>query len=355
MRSLVVIGVLAGCGRAHFDPRVGDAVTGDDAAAVDDATGAPDGLILADAPACVGTGFYTLCPAQPIAPVVMLDTSTIDTDTSPLCGGYTGTSDALCVIAADSVEVIGAVGATGARPLVLLGMSTLAIAGTIDVASHRGGLAGPGSAALCSANEVAMNKFGGPGGSFGGRGGAGGGGVSAGATLAPTTLRGGCRGADGSGSTQGRGGIGGGAIYLVAGQKVTVAGTINASGAGGTGAFDTAGGGGGGSGGMIVLDAPAISVAGQVFANGGGGGEGAGNSNSGNPGADPSAPLVRAAGGSGGAGAGDGGAGAAAANLDGSNGALSGSAEGGGGGGGAGVIRVFPPRPLIGAISPTPS
>lgn len=348
MRSLVIV-ALVGCGRVHFDARAGD-----DAMASDAPGELTDG-VLPDATTCVGAGLLALCPAQPIAEALTLTTSTIDTDTSPLCGGYTGSLDALCVIAADRLVVLGDVGVTGSRPLVLLAISSLDITGLVDAASHRGGQVGPASATPCPPGEVATGKLGGPGGSFGGRGGAGGGAVLAGATLAPTTLRGGCRGADGSGGNQGRGGRGGGALYLVAGATLTITGTVNASGAGGTGALDTAGGGGGGSGGMIVLDAPAILVAGEVFANGGGGGEGAGNSNAGNPGADPTSPLVAAAGGAGGAGAGDGGDGAAAANLAGQAGMLSGSVEGGGGGGGAGVIRVFPAQTLAGAVSPAPN
>ena len=305
---------------------------------------------------CFGNGLVKLCPGAPITGAVTL-TGAINTDTSPLCIAFAQTN--ACVIAGATVNLpIGTtVTATGSRPLVILATQSLAIEGTLDVASHRQGQLGAGANdAACIAGQAATNKYGGPGGSFGGRGGAGGGGpLAAAATTSITTLRGGCAGLQGAGGTQGAGGSGGGAVYLIAASSLAITGTINASGAGGGGAIDTAGGGGGGSGGMIGLDAPSITIASSalIFANGGGGGEGAGNSNSGLAGADPTTALTPAAGGAGGAGAGDGGNGAAGVITSGGNGTV--SDEGGGGGGGAGVIKVFPAQSVSGAVSPTPS
>ena len=363
MRAWLVSGIgvaaLGGCGRAHFDVVRGDG--GVDDAAIADGADAIDAMFAPDARLCFGAGLYSLCPAQPVTTSIVFGVSqTLDTDTSTLCGAYSGAPAGLCVIAAENLTVVATIEvmATGSRPLVLLATNTLAIEGAVDAASRRGGLAGPGADPnTCGMTQAPTNKDGGPGGSFGGRGGAGGGAVPAALVVASpvTELRGGCRGREGAGGMQGVGGRGGGAVYLMAGQTLAITGVVNASGAGGTGAIDTAGGGGGGSGGMIVLDAPSIVVSGVVFANGGGGGEGAGNSNAGLPGDDPSTPLMRADGGSGGAGAGDGGDGSAGNALDGLSGGLSGSSEGGGGGGGAGVIRVFPAQSLGGTISPAPS
>lgn len=359
MRVVVVLGacgLLSACGRAGFDP-----LARADAMLEPEPDGAVDGAndsIQTDALACFGTGLYTLCP-QVVTPGTIVLPTLIDTDASPLCGAYTGTSDSLCVIAATTLLVsTGAVvAATGSRPLVLIGTENVDIDGTLDVASHRAGRTGPGATGnACMAGTAPMDKLGGPGGSFGGTGGAGGGPVPSGAGVTGVaSLRGGCAGSDGSGGTQGTGGAGGGAVYVMAGASVIIEGTVNASGAGGGGALDTAGGGGGGSGGMIVLDAPLVTLAASssVFANGGGGGEAAGNSNSGNPGADPASALTRASGGAGGAGAGDGGSGSAGSDLTGVAGLRGGSAEGGGGGGGAGLVRVFSPQfTQTGALSP---
>lgn len=364
MRSVLpVVGIVAGiggCGRSGFDPLRSDGALTD--VAIEDAGTTLDTMLAPDARACFGAGLYTICPQRPIAITTTIGSSmTIDTESSAMCGTYTGIPAALCVVAAKDLTIAtgSVLEATGSRPLVLLATQALVIDGTVDVSSRRGGRVGPAAnSPACGGGQTPTNKQGGPGGSFGGRGGAGGGGVQSAAVVAAVTeLRGGCAGRQGSGGQQGAGGNSGGALYLMAGEALSISGNVNASGAGGNGAVDTAGGGGGGSGGMIVLDAPSISIlaGGQVFANGGGGGEGAGNSNSGNPGANPSSALVRAAGGAGGAGAGDGGSGSAGANNSGLAGALGGSSEGGGGGGGAGVIKVYPAQPLTGTISPSPS
>ncbi len=322
---------------------------------------------------CYGNGVVTVCPVNPITgqqQITLTNTQTINTDTSTMCQPYrradgTSASD-FCVLAAKSITIsqTGRLNGIGSKPLVLVGANMLDLAGTLDVASHRGGLVGAGADPVaCPTVAAPTGSKGGPGGSFGEEGGDGGTGAEGGLPVPPgpfagavTTLRGGCRGLAGAGLQPGAGGRGGGAVYLISTDMITIAGTINASGAGSSGAnLNGGGGGGGGAGGMIGLDAPTIvvSLTARVFANGGGGGEGAAG-NPGNGGDDPASPTIPALGGAGGAGnGGDGGDGGDAVHdpRNGSGDAVS----GGGGGGGVGVIQVFPPRTLTGSISPPPS
>ncbi len=331
----------------------------------------PDALEIDALPAGCYGGFVTVCPDAPITgntQVTVTFPTTLNTTTSTLCAPYhlpDGTSDSkYCVIAAKTVTInlAGRWNVTGARPLIVIATNQLDVAGTIDAASHLGGVSGPGTdAAACIPGGLPNGDEGGPGGSFGTIGGAGGGvGLAptvppAPATPIPLTLRGGCPGRAGSGGNAGTFGRGGGAVYLIA-DALSITGTVNASGAGGRGAGLSAGGGGGGSGGMIVLDAPAITIGNgaRIFANGGGGGEGGGGANGGHDGADSSAPAtVGLGGGDNAGGGGDGGDGAANGTP-----AEKGNNEddsGGGGGGGAGVIRVFPSQQLGGSISPPAS
>lgn len=163
-------------------------------------------------------------------------------------------------------------------------------------------------------------------------------------------LRGGCPGGIGGGGANDvtslgpAGGSSGGAVYLIAGDAITLTGHVFASGEGGrarsgsTGFMD--GGAGGGSGGMIGLNAPTITIAGIVAANGGAG-SGGGDYNGGIPG-QPGSTLqwnVPAMGGAGdpccGAQGGSGASNTGAPTVGGTN--ISG---GGGGGGGAGVIWI---------------
>ncbi len=324
--------------------------TGADAAA-------PDGTT------CYGAGLVRLCFAQPPGGNVRL-TGNLggDTSTSPLCMQMAGA----CVVAAShlTIEAGASVSVTGDRPLVLLGTASIDIAGTLDVASHRGGSRGPGANPTdCPVAPASTAATGGPGGSFGGRGGKGGDssflyfGAPSGPTIAPTMLHGGCPGSPGN-PGGGEAGAGGGVAYLISAGMISITGTVDASGAGGGGGVSAlgGGGGGGGAGGMIGLDAPLVLVGAtaQVFANGGGGGEGGDAASIGNNGADPTAPDSPAAGGAGAAtGGGDGGDGAAGTTLTGGDG--QGLNEGGGGGGGAGIILVFPQQVLGGSISPPPS
>ena len=330
---------------------------------------APDAPALPDAQVCFGggAGLEAICLAKPPdGPRVFEGVTSIDTGAFDGC--VKSDRDELCVIVATDLAISpgATVRARGTRPLVLLASGSIAIDGTLEVASRVAGaqLGAGANSPLCATVTAPENRAGGPGGTMRGRGGAAGsssfGGVSVpAAPVSPVVgLRGGCPGRAGAGATPddhgGAGGPGGGAGHVLAGVSISVDGTINASGGGGAGALESAGGGGGGSGGMIVLEAPIVTGTGTVFANGGGGGEGA-STNSGNSGADPTAPTMPAQGGRGGAAqGGDGGNGSAGSTLAGQAGS-NGFSAGGGGGGGAGLIRVAPlPHAITGAISPPP-
>jgi hypothetical protein len=327
---------------------------------------------MADAaPSCYGGGLLSICPTiEPTAAVAL--SGAINTQSSPLCRPYTGANqNAYCVVQGTSVSITASVRATGTKPLVILATGTITITGTLDV-SDGGANFNPSN---CAAAGTPMTAQGGAGGSFTGAGGAGGGvasglGPASGATTSTPSVRGGCNGANGSGTTAGVGGRGGGAVYLIAGTSISVAstGTINAiggvgtgAGASGGGASAGAGGGGGGAGGFVGFDAPAVTVAGIVFANGGGGGEGATPLKDGNDGAASASPSTAGSGGAGGAPrGGNGGAGSAGANRAGGNASAGGlcdrgGAAGGGGGGGAGMIYIHPAQTLGGQVAPPPS
>lgn len=325
-------------------------------APIDDATGAQ---------LCLGT-FVKVCVDVPPT-ALTLATQMIDTSdpTSGMCLPYVAspTVDA-CVIAAQTITIASGntVSVTGRRRLILFAAGSITLAGVLDAASHRGGRTGPAAdTGPCPTSvtppTVAGQGGGGWGGTFGGPGNNGGntsgGGVggTAGAVLNIATLGGGCAGGSGAGSTGGSGGHGGGAVALLAGQTITVSGTVNASGAGGNGARAAAastggGGGGGGAGGMVVLDAASVVITGQCFTSGGGGGEGS-SLIAGKDGGDPG-PSGPGNGGSGGSPlGGDGGAGGAGTSgaRSGDNGnstvnPITDAGGGGGGGGGVGIIKI---------------
>jgi hypothetical protein len=312
-------------------------------------------------------------------------TGTLDTGTSTKClatqpaGWTTRGQPESCFVVGTTVNIAG-LDVTGTRPLVIVATDSITVSGLLDVASHVGAgtapKAGPGSpfggCVLPLANPTISNSGGGggAGGSFMSRGAACGagnnqqmgntGGIAGNPlTQNPVALRAGCAGqAGGSGAAAGGvGGAGGGAVYLVAGNTVTITdtGIINASGAGAAPAGNHGGGGGGGAGGMIVLAATSISAAnGKLLANGGGGGAGTNNGN-GNPGNDPVAttPLTPAASVTGPSNCCSGGSGfaqgsPAVAGVDGDA-----TLSGGGGGGGAGFIQTT--AALGTQVSPTPT
>lgn len=318
---------------------------------------APGGEVLD----CFGTQLLKICvPPSSLTGVTISAPLTINTDTMELCtaiGKY-------CVIAASTLTINAALRATGTKPLVLLASDSILVNQLIDVGSHRLPTEFIGAGAdpvTCLAGALPGTSAGGAGGSFAGAGGSGGaggdggaGGLPASATTPIPAVRGGCRGQDGNGPGKGVGGHGGGAVYLIAGNRISITGPgINAAGEGGTGGVvignAMSGGGGGGAGGMIGLDAPTITSTGLILANGGGGGQGSGTSFPGAPGSDP-AGINAASGGThdqpeGSGCGGDGGSGSSG--IVGGSGAGGGAfrcgAPGGGGGsggGGAGIIKA---------------
>ncbi len=323
---------------------------------------------------CVGGGLAKICLRTPVAATWTVDTATTF-DTGVECD-YTLAlaSGSVCVKQATDVSISDTLGVIGALPLVIVADHMLSVTGTIDVSSARGGR-GPGAdSQACAAgsaggtegsNAPTAGGGGGAGGSFTGAGGMGSDGSKPGgmpgATIAADTLHGGCVGSRGGNQQAHLGGApgdGGGAVYLIAGDTISIDGAIDASGAGGGGGDLKAGGGGGGSGGMIGLDAPhvRVSASAQLFANGGGGGEGGDAINVGADGGQSAQATTAATGGSGSTSGGDGGDGSVGATLTGNAGNPRTSGGGGGGGGGAGAIRVFSPDAMLaGAVSPAAS
>lgn len=382
----VVIALLAGC---SFEPgklpgTLDSGGSVPDAGTLDDAAPDPE-----DAPAPCTPGYLDVC-GQP-APSMTIDIAgedTIDTDTDPRCIALQQASGGeVCLVYASSVAIraTGKLIATGSRPLAIVSTSTLEVHGVIDVSSRRVGQRGPAASdASCTFSRTPDNDLGGAGGgaggSFGGMGGDGGTGDTdtslgfdgpgtsglAGPVATFTHLRGGCRGQTGghesaSGGQGGAGGHSGGALYLYAAQRISIAGAILASGAGGSGGQVQAGGGGGGSGGLVVIETAQLSIDGQISANGGGGGEGGARVGStpvsGQPGSDGGLGTTPAPGGRGnddrfGAG-GTGGTGTMAAGAGGNS-----IGAGGGGGGGVGIIKLIAPAAstqISGTISPPPT
>jgi len=265
----------------------------------------------------------------------------------------------VCVILSQTLDLSGPLRAFGTRPLMLIAADSIRLSGAIlDLSSIHNPLAQPGAGAdqnLCEAlptgaedpNSGSGGGGGGALGSKGGDGGAGGGGQVpggiAGAPFEIFTLRGGCRGGDGGKGLAGNGasGTGGGAIYLVAGNSITIdnASAVFASGAGGGEGFQRGGGGGGGSGGLVALEAGMLAIDGILAANGGGGGGGAGDADA-KPGSDGTTFqfMLRAQGGTGDGMSGGGGDGGGLVEPAGNSGGTAQLGGGGGGGGSAGAI-----------------
>lgn len=188
---------------------------------------------------------------------------------------------------------------TGTRAVMFYARRTISIEGTIDGSAtlHTGGPGGKfgpvnadgqcwftngqGRQGSGSGNDDsgggggAWATIGAAGGTAGGQLG-GEGGTGQGTATAPVPFIGGCSGGAGGRSNQaGRGGGGGGALHFVAGQSITISGTVNVGGGGGAGGINEMAGGGGGSGGMILLESQLVTTSGTLAANGGGGGSGA--------------------------------------------------------------------------------
>ena len=323
---------------------------------------------------CFGTQLLKVCiTPSSLTGVTISAPLTINTDNMEMCtaiGKY-------CVVVATTLTINAALRATGTKPLVLLASDSILVNQLIDVGSHRSPTESIGAGAdpvTCLAGALPGTSAGGAGGSFAGTGGSGGaggdggsGGLPASATTPIPALRGGCRGQDGDGPGKGVGGHGGGAVYLIAGNRISITGPgINAAGEGGTGGAVVnvmSGGGGGGAGGMIGLDAPTITCTGLILANGGGGGQGSGTIVPGATGSDPAGinaasggthdqPEGSGCGGDGGSGSsgtvGGSGAGGGAFRCG-----APGGGGGGGGGGGAGIIKAPATANLGAQLSPS--
>lgn len=358
IRALGVMVVLSGCSSilGIEDFKVGDASIGTE---------------MMEQGYCLGPMGWRVClDAMPTDARTIGSDLNFDTTSSPLCAtmqpaNWMGQGHpAACFIIGSTVTFMASsVKASGSRPLVVFASDRIIVEMQLDVASHRTpssrGPAAPSSlcvAPIMAGNSATAGGGGGAGGSFLGKGGDGanatggivGGRAAEADNAGPMVLRAGCSGANGGSGTEpgGVGGAGGGAVYLVAGNRITINGFINASGSSGLGGGRLGGGGGGGSGGMIHLNAPAIDGNGGVLvANGGGAGEGGDANLQGAVGNDPvpTMPSMIPLGGntSNAGGAGGNGFPAAATMRNGTVPAAGGPAGGGGGGGGAqGFIRV---------------
>lgn len=347
-----------------------------------------DSVTTTDGGKCLGKGLLgSVCLSQPPTTAVSLS-GTVSISTATVGGGSCNEIRAqnggpsLCLVVATTINIAASatVRATGPNPLVLIATQSITVNGALDASSEPiagAPVLGAGARTALDCTGVSINGLpgkitgnvdddgagGGAGGSLGTLGGSGGTGGNGNVTggnpvmsANPSVLVGGCPGGRGgngaAGSGGGAGGNGGGAVYLLAGDSISVTGKINASGAGGTGGIGDnrsgGGGGGGGSGGMIALEAPHITVmtTGSIYANGGGGAGGCGNDpgNQGQPGLGATAALTVAAGGSGGNGGGGNGGNGSAGTIAATGGQKSTNipeTAGGGGGGGAGIIRVF--------------
>lgn len=385
---LLALAVLGGCqsffGLDHVDPLKVDA--------------ALDAKIYMDAPpagiVCAGVAGAPLHICAPMAMLQGVTYSTaidINTDDDTMCTRVEPAQNRqheLCeLIGTDlTIDAAGSITAHGSRPLVLVAMSTLTIAGVVDVSSHSGsnviGAAADESSCTVKNGSVQGAGFntsgGGAGGSFGSLGGAGGApadgtALPASVGVDPTTLtlvRGGCIG--GAGGTDHSlhtpaGGHSGGAVYLMGGASVSISGVVRANGSGGQGgastiATDYAGGAGGGTGGLIMIDTPSLALSGGVLmANGGAGGAGCSdNAAAGGPGADPN-PALPAVPAKGGTPTGDGTGGTGGNGSTqlppqpggfGDPSGMTHTGAGAGGGGGKGIIRVFGSAVVGGTIVP---
>ncbi|MBA3818751.1 MAG: hypothetical protein H0X17_07650, partial [Deltaproteobacteria bacterium] len=160
--------------------------------------GDSDGILPVDAPPdafddkCFGGGAFYLCfAAAPSGAFNTTGNTTIgttgcdnNTEQKLMLGGQP-----VCVIAADTITINAAhgIGVVGDLPLVLVAVTSLTIAGTLDAASSRGNAGPDADAADCSLVGIdggtnVLGGGGGAGGSFGTQGAFGGVGNSAAGT-----------------------------------------------------------------------------------------------------------------------------------------------------------------------------
>ena len=358
---IAIASLAAGCSfssnPAKTDSNPSHDGSGSGSAIIDAAIDAPpDGPNMDFGPAPFAVHLTTLPTAQVALP------GSLNTDTDFHCSATASwvsntQPDACFVVGTNITSAGGPTAVTGSRPLVLVATNGINLSRTIDASSKKSGATGPGANySGCAAFPTAPGAGsgggggGGAGASFmtpGGLGASGdqgnaqaAGGTSPGAVTAPTVLRGGCAGQTGGSANSGAPGNGGGALYIVAGQSITI-GTgvaINVSGAGGMHGMHESGGSGGGAGGMLMLYAPTINATGAVIlANGGGAASGGDMNNDGRDGGDPMQPITAAPGGQGPGGNGGNGGILTTGGSGGGGGAN--SQGGGGGGGGVGYIR----------------
>jgi hypothetical protein len=381
MRSVWILALAAsGCrGILGIDPptRILDAGDGSDAACVPGPGDLDMCKLPAEEPLTLGAGHYVYDTSTG-GGVLTRGTDTLRTSELTVVQADNSVVAVLSV-ASLVIERDASLSVIGAKPLVIVSASTIAIDGAIDAGSHIGVsdparhiaetlTFGAGADRACGTSTgmdgvgatSTVGSGGGGGGGFQGAGGLGGSPVGmvaravGGAHADPTVLRGGCpggaSGSAGSGAlppanenSTARGSAGGGAIRVVALQSITIAGSVSANGAGGAGAplNSGCGGGGGGAGGHVIVEATSGTILGTITANGGGGGGGGGVNDFGKEGSDGRADAVQALGGE------DSSSGCGVAGGPGSfgqpagGGGASGSCGGGGGGGGgAGYIVV---------------
>jgi hypothetical protein len=281
--------------------------------------------------------------------------ATLSTDLDVNCNGGIVKQNAgpdLCVLRYGTIAVEDSVTltVTGARALVMIADTSLAIDGTIDIsgsttANGPGGNVGNAGAGGSGTTGVG-DKRGGGGAGFATAGGDGTGALGGGAASTNpallTSLIGGASGGNNGGTR-----TAGGAMSLVACRgTLSVGGTIDAGGGGGVGIgqFSVIGAAGGGSGGNVVLQGLQVSLTGQLYANGGGGG---GGNASGVTGQKGQRSTSAASGGSSGMtdGGGNGGAVAKAP--------TNGNATNGAGGGSVGFLQTYTPAGVTPTLTPT--
>jgi hypothetical protein len=366
--AVVVLGLVSCFGCGFKSPAVGDGSL-DDMPMLDGALDASPDAVAGDDLLLVGTVTYDtgshVLKVNNVPTTAMHMTVTLGADSFD------------AIVAHDVHLLIGtSLKATGGAPLVIVAQNNITIdaSASIDVSDGGAGMLPNCSTPPGVGSDDDNGGGGGGGGGFIGAGGHGGsghnnnvaGGTGA-ASISPNSgLQGGCPGGRAGTGSMGSGGApgrGGGAIYLEAGNSITLAANAQlvANGAGGHGGpAGNNGGGGGGSGGMLWLKAshiiaPLVSPSARLIANGGSGGGGGSDAagTDGNVGMT-AAPAI---GGSGATDCSAGGNGGSRNATSGGDVIVSVKTAGGGGGGGVGMILLMSADAQVqgATISPAPS